>query len=80
MSKLVVMNKTIWLTFGMAVLLTFASFLLPRHNSNRILIHDENDNAVPENSSATPVYAGFDTYYVPHNYCMVQFPVVNPSK
>jgi hypothetical protein len=74
------MNKTIWLTFVMTMLLTFASCLLPRHSSNRILIHMENDNVIPDNFSATPGCAGFDTYYVLHNYCMVKFPVVKPSK
>jgi hypothetical protein len=80
MSKLVVMNKTIWLAFGMTVLVTFASCLLPRQSLNRIPIRVENDNATPGNSSATPGYVGFDTFYVLHNYCMVKFSVVNPSK
>ena len=73
------MNKTIWLTFGMAMFFTFASCFLPRHSSNRILIHMESGNAIPENSIATPGYP-YDRYYVPHNYCMVKFLVVNPSK
>ena len=79
MSKLVVVNKTIWLTFGMAALFTFASCLLPRHSSDRILIHIENDNVIPENSIATPGYP-YDRYYALHNYCMVKFSVVNPLK
>jgi hypothetical protein len=74
------MNKTIWLTFGISVILTFVCCLLPSRTTGRILIHVENDNDMVATTAATADYAGFDTYYVQHNYCLVKFPVVIPSK
>jgi hypothetical protein len=74
------MNNTIWLALGMIALLTFVFVLLPKHSSNRIPIHIEDDNAIPSNLSTTSGNASFDTYYVLHNYCMLEFPVMNPLR
>jgi hypothetical protein len=74
------MNKTVWLTFGISVILTFVSCLLPSRTTERILIHVEDDNDIVATTAATAGDAVFYTYYVQHNYCLVKFPVVIPSK
>jgi hypothetical protein len=71
------MKKTIWLAFVMTVLLTFASWLLPSHTSNRILIRVEEDKAI---LASTTAMSGYDAYFIRENYCLIKFPVVSPAK
>jgi type IV secretory pathway component VirB8 len=77
MAKLAVMNKTIWLIFGISMVLTFVSCLLPNHTTDRILIREEDDKNIQPPTTAT---SGYDDYFVQRNYCVVKFPAVNPAK
>jgi hypothetical protein len=69
------MNKIIRLTFAIAVLLTFALWLLPDHAPNQILI------SAKDMQAPTVAMSGYNTYFIRENYCIItKFPVVNPVK